>query len=73
MDALDLCLRGIRNVLDDVALDCSCDAEGDRDAVVDDSVDQRHRKALVLVGHVVGENDGGCWERHVHSERHDDD
>lgn len=72
-DALELRLGGIGDALDDVALNGAGDTERDGDEVVDDCVDEGHGETLVLGRHVVGENDRGGGERHVHSKGHDDD
>ena len=57
------CFASIVNV----DVDSPCEAQAKRDAVIDHSVDQTGRYALMLFAHAVGENDRCCWKGHVHT------
>lgn len=55
-----------------MSLDRGRHAQPDRDAVIDDRVDQRRRQALMLRGHLVGQDDHPGGKRHVHPPAGDD-
>ena len=60
-------ILGIPTPALDVAIDRAREAEGQRNAVIDDRVDETGGDALVLLGHGVGEDERGGGETHVHA------
>ena len=60
-------ILGIPTPALDVAINRAREAEGQRNAVVDDRVDETGGDALVLLGHGVGEDERRGGETHVHA------
>lgn len=56
----------------DVAINSAREAEGQRNAVVDDRVDETGGDTLVFLGHGVGKDERRCGETHVHAPRDHD-